>query len=143
MKNKEREKASDVIITRNIYDLSHNTNNIYESVAILSKRANQIAAEDKKELHQKIDEFASSMSDMDDMYENREQIEIVRRAEKAPKPTLVATQEFLDDTIYFRNTGKETQEMMKLAEAEKRAIKENHDATDADTDKKRKSSRKK
>ncbi len=138
MKNKECEKASDVIITRNIYDLSRDTNNIYESVAILSKRANQIAAEDKKELHQKIDEFASSMSDMDDMYENREQIEIVRRAEKAPKPTLVATQEYLDDAIYFRNTGKETQEMMKLAEAEKRTMKDH----DAEGDKKRKNRKK-
>ncbi len=141
MKNKEREKASDVIITRNIYDLSRDTENIYESVAILSKRANQIAAEDKKELHQKIDEFASTMSDMDDMYENREQIEIVRRTERAPKPTLVATQEYLDDTIYFRNTGKESQEMMRLAEEEKRLLKDSDAAPEPE--KKRKSSRKK
>jgi DNA-directed RNA polymerase subunit K/omega len=136
MENKEKEKASNVIVTRNIYDLSKGTENIYESVSMLSKRANQIATEDKKELHQKIDEFATQMDTMDEMFENREQIDIVRRAEIAPKPTLVATQEYLDDELYYRNPAKEDQEMQKLAEEENRVIIEEKHEVVADGEKK-------
>lgn len=124
MENKEREKSPNVIITRNVYDLSKGTENIYESVAMLSKRANQIAAEDKKELHDKIDEFALQMDSMDEMFENREQIEIVRHDEQSPKPSLVATQEYLDDDLYYRNPAKEDQEMQKLAAEENQVIEE-------------------
>lgn len=135
MENKERQKASNTIVTRNIYDLSKGTENIYESVAMLSKRANQIATEDKRELHQKIDEFASQMDTMDEMFENREQIEIVRHSEKAPKPTLVATQEYLDNDLYYRNPAKEDQEMRKLAEEENRLIKKDEKGDEKATDK--------
>lgn len=138
MENKEKEKASTVIITRNIYDLSKGTNNVYESVAILSKRANQIAAQDKKELHQKIDEFSSGSDTLDELYENREQIEIVRHSEMEPKPTLVATQEYLDDDLYHRNPCKENLEVKKIVEEEAELlIKNNPDAEQDDKAKKK------
>lgn len=127
MENKEKEKASTVIITRNIYDLSKGTENIYESVAMLSKRANQIATQEKKELHMKIDEFSGGSDTLDELYENREQIEIVRHSEMVPKPTLVATQEYLDGDLYFRNPGKESQEMKKIAAEEAELLRTNND----------------
>lgn len=122
MENKEKEKAATVVVTRNIYDLSKGTENIYESVAMLSKRANQIAAEEKRELHKKLDEFSSALDGIEDSFENREQVELVRRSEREPKPTLVATQEYLDDGLYFRNPSKENKEMLKLAEEEERIV---------------------
>lgn len=131
MENKEKAKASAVIITRNIYDLSKDTDNVYESVAILSKRANQIATRDKKELHQKIDEFSGGSDTLDELYENREQIEIVRRSELEPKPTLVATQEFLDNDLYYRNPSKESQDT-KIAEEEAKLLVK--DMTEAEPD---------
>ncbi|MDY5969575.1 MAG: DNA-directed RNA polymerase subunit omega [Bacteroidales bacterium] len=122
MENKEKQKASTVIVTRNIYDLSKGTENIYESVAILSKRANQIAAEGKKELHNKLDELSSTFDGLEDNFENREQVELVRQSEREPKPTLVATQEYLDDKIYFRNPSKEIRESLKLETEENRIV---------------------
>ncbi|MCF0202687.1 MAG: DNA-directed RNA polymerase subunit omega, partial [Bacteroidaceae bacterium] len=79
------------------------TDNIYESVAIIAKRSNQIAAEMKKEIKSKLEEFASYSETIDERYENREQIEISRYYEKLPKPTIIASQEFIDNQIYFRN----------------------------------------
>ena len=103
-------KVQNTTITRNTADFSNQTGNIYETVAILTKRANQIAAEEKRELHNKIDDFKTNNDAIDEMYENREQIEIVRRYELQPKPTLEATEEFLEGEIYFRNPAKESQE---------------------------------
>ncbi len=106
----KKKKVVNTTITRNTDDFSRQTENIYETVAILTKRANQIALEEKRELHNKIDDFKTSNDTMDEMYENREQIEIVRRYELQPKPPLEATEEFLEGQIYFRNPAKESAE---------------------------------
>ena len=106
----KKKKVVNTTITRNTDDFSRQTENIYETVAVLTKRANQIAIEEKRELHNKIDDFKTSNDTMDEMYENREQIEIVRRSELQPKPTLEATEEFLEGQIYFRNPAKESAE---------------------------------
>ena len=106
----KKKKVVNTTITRNTGDFSQGTENIYETVAVLTKRANQIAAEEKRELHNKIDDFKSSNDTVDEMYENREQIEIVRRYEMQPKPTLEATEEYLEGQIYFRNPAKDSQE---------------------------------
>ena len=112
----KKKKVVNTTITRNTGDFSQGTDNIYETVAVLTKRANQIAIDEKRELHNKIDDFKSSNDTVDEMYENREQIEIVRRYEMQPKPTLEATEEFLEGQIYFRNPAKDSVEE-KQAEA--------------------------
>ena len=106
----KKKKVVNTTITRNTADFSRGTENIYETVAVLTKRANQIAAEEKRELHNKIDDFKTSNDTLDEMYENREQIEIVRRYELQPKPTLEATEEYLEGQIYYRNPAKESAE---------------------------------
>ena len=94
-------------VTRDIMDLCDETGNIYESVAIIGKRANQISLDIKNELSKKLQEFASVCDNLDEVFENREQIEISRFYEKLPKPSLIATQEFVEGKIYFRNPLKE------------------------------------
>ena len=94
-------------VTRNVMELCEETGNIYESVAIIAKRANQISAEIKGELSKKLQEFASTSDNLDEVFENREQIEISRFYEKLPKATLMATEEFVNGKIYFRNPSKE------------------------------------
>ena len=94
-------------VTRDIMDLCDETGNIYESVAIIGKRANQISLDIKNELSNKLQEFASVSDNLDEVFENREQIEISRFYEKLPKPSLIATQEFVEGKIYFRNPLKE------------------------------------
>lgn len=98
-------------VTRNIMDLCDETGNIYESVAIIGKRANQISMDIKNELSKKLQEFASVSDNLDEVFENREQIEISRFYEKLPKPSLIATQEFVEDKIYYRNPLKEKETM--------------------------------
>lgn len=83
-------------VTRDIMDLCDETGNIYESVAIIGKRANQISLDIKNELSKKLQEFASVSDNLDEVFENREQIEISRFYEKLPKPSLIATQEFVE-----------------------------------------------
>ena len=95
-------------VTRNVMELCDETGNIYESVAIIAKRANQISAEIKGELSKKLQEFASVSDSLDEMFENREQSEISRFYEKLPKPTLMATEEFVEGKVYFRNPSKES-----------------------------------
>ena len=94
-------------VTRDIMNLCEGTGNIYESIAIIGKRANQISAEIKQELSKKLQEFASSTDNLDEVFENREQIEISRFYEKLPKASLIATQEFIDGKIYYRNPVEE------------------------------------
>jgi len=96
-------------VTRDLRELDVKTDNIYESLVIMSKRANQISNNIKEELHQKLSEFASSNDNLEEVFENREQIEISKFYEKLPKPSLVAIQEFLEDKIYYRNPEKEQQ----------------------------------
>ena len=121
----EKKKIINTTITRNTADFSRQTNNIYETVAMLTKRANQIAAEEKKELHSRIDDFRTCGDGVDEMFENREQIEIVRRYEQMPKPTLEAIEEYLDGDIYYRNPAKENQQAARFEAMEEEVIKEN------------------
>ena len=97
-------------VTRNMADFVGETGNVYESVAIIGKRSNQIAAEMKDELLKKLNEFSSSADNLEEQFENHEQIEISRYYERQPKPTLIATQEFIEDRVYFRNLAKEKNE---------------------------------
>ena len=120
----KKNRLVNTTITRNTAEFSNGTENIYETVALLSKRSNQIASEMKRELHKKIEEFASSIDTMDEIYENREQIEVVRHYEQLPKPTLMATQEYLDGEIYYRNPAKEDQNMQRLEAMENQTIAE-------------------
>lgn len=94
-------------VTRDINKMSEKVGNVYEMVMIIAKRANQISVEIKEELNKKLQEFSSLGENLDEVYENREQIEISRFYEKLPKPTLIATQEFIEDKIYYRNPVKE------------------------------------
>ena len=96
--------------TRELPELWKSTGNIYESVAIIGKRANQIGVEIKQDLNKKLQEFASYNDSLDEVFENREQIEISRYYEKLPKPTLLATQEFIEGNIYWRDPSQDNQE---------------------------------
>lgn len=125
VKEVKKVRTNNTIITRDIYEFTNQTGNIYESVAMLSKRANQIAQDMKRELHKKIEEFSSNTIDtMEEVYENREQVEVVRHYERMPKPTLQATQEYLDNNIYYRNPAKEDLNMQRLEAMENEAIAE-------------------
>ncbi len=106
----KKSKAPTNTVTRNIMDLCKDTDNIYESVAIIGKRANQISTEIKQDLNKKLQEFASYSDTLEEVFENREQIEISRYYEKLPKPSLLATEEFIEDEIYYRDPSKEQEE---------------------------------
>ena len=94
-------------ITRDLIKLAEPTGNIYETVAIISKRANQISVEMKQDLEKKLQEFASYNDNLEEVFENREQIEISRYYEKLPKPPLIAAQEFIEGKVYYKNPAKE------------------------------------
>jgi DNA-directed RNA polymerase subunit K/omega len=94
--------TSNTVETRNLNDIKNKTGNLYESIAIVGKRANQINITLKEELHSKLEEFASHTDSLEEIHENKEQIEISRAYERLPNPALLATQEFLEDKIYFR-----------------------------------------
>ena len=98
----KKSKASVTTVTRDLNQLDRETNNIYQTVMIVAKRANQISVELKQELNRKLEEFAYYTDNLEEVFENREQIEISKYYERLPKPTLIATQEFLDDDIYYR-----------------------------------------
>ncbi len=94
-------------VTRDMIELSEDTGNIYETVCIIAKRANQISMEMKHDLEKKLQEFASLNDNMEEVSENREQIEISRYYEKLPKPTLIAAQEYSEHKLHFRNPAKD------------------------------------
>lgn len=98
-----KSKAPVNTVTRNVMDLCKETGNIYESVVIIAKRANQISVQIKEDLSKKLSEFASYNDSLEEVFENREQIEISRYYEKLPKPSLLATQEFIEGKIYWRD----------------------------------------
>lgn len=98
-KNTNAERST---VTRDTIDLEKDTSNIYESIVVLSKRANQISSSMKEELTSKLQEFASSTDNLEEIFENREQIEISRFYEKLPKPVAIAIEELKDDQIYTR-----------------------------------------
>lgn len=120
-----RPKVINTTVTRNTNDFSQETGNIYETVAMLTKRANQLAIEEKKELQKKIAEFSNGSDALDEGFENREQIEIVRHYEQMPKPVLVATQEYLEHEIYYRNPAKENKEQQAIEALENEVIAKN------------------
>ncbi len=90
------------IVTRDTDVIASKTGNLYESVYVVSKRAQQLAVKTKEELTQKLSEFASSVDNLEEIFENREQIEISKFYERQPKPTSVALDEFLDDQLVFK-----------------------------------------
>ena len=108
----KKSKAPVNTVTRNIMDLCDETGNIYESVAIIAKRANQISVQIQEDLSKKLAEFASYNDSLEEVFENREQIEISRYYEKLPKPTLLATQEFVEGKVYWRDPQKEAAAQM-------------------------------
>ena len=89
-------------VTRKLVDLDHETGNIYESINIIARRANQISSELKSELTRKLADFSSPTDTMEETFENREQIEISRYYERLPTPTIIATEEFLDDELFYK-----------------------------------------
>jgi DNA-directed RNA polymerase subunit K/omega len=103
----KKSKAPITTITRDLDKLEEPTGNIYESVIVVSKRANQISVEMKQELNRKLEEFAYYTDNLEEVFENREQIEISKFYERLPKATLIAMQEFVDEEIYFRNPNKQ------------------------------------
>lgn len=96
-------------VPRDLTKLEDKTGNVYESIAVIAKRANQISAQLKEELTSKLNEFASDSDTLEEVFENREQIEISAFYERLPKPVMIATEEFLNDKVYFRNPAKEIQ----------------------------------
>jgi len=93
-------------VTRNLDLMIRDTGNIYETVVVVSRRANQIAVEMKQELNKKLEEFASYTDNLEEVFENREQIEISKFYERLPKPTLIALQELEEEKIFYRNPEK-------------------------------------
>lgn len=100
-------KADREAVTRNLQEFDKDTQNIYESIVILSKRSNQISSSIKEELQEKLKEFTSHIDNLDEVFENREQIELARSYEQLPKPTLLAINELLNKKIYFRRPEEE------------------------------------
>ena len=91
-----------LVETRDVIEMKDKTGNLYESIAVIAKRANQIAVTIKEELHKKLDEFSSHTDSLEEVHENKEQIEISRMYERMANPALQATAEFLEDKIYYR-----------------------------------------
>ncbi len=108
----KKTNAPTTTVTRNLMDLCTETGNIYESVAIIGKRANQIATEMKEELKRKLEEFGTASDELQEEFHNDEQITVSKHYERLPKPTLIATQEFLEDKICYRNPTRPSQEQI-------------------------------
>ncbi len=106
----KKTKADTTTETRRMVEFQKGTENIYESLSVLGKRANQIGLEMKEELNKKLAEFATHNDSLEEVFENREQIEIARYYERLPKPTLIAIHEYLNDRVYLRNPSKESME---------------------------------
>lgn len=102
-KKEETKSLSPFIETRDLNSLGKKTGNLYKSINVVSKRASQLNATLKEELHKKLEEFASSTDNLEEVFENREQIEISKYYEKLPKVTLNALNEFLNDEIYVKD----------------------------------------
>ena len=98
----KKTNASSSTVTRDLDKLDRETNNVYESVRVISKRSNKVGQEIKQELNRKLEEFAYYTDNLEEVFENREQIEISKFYERLPKSTLIATQEFLDGKLYYR-----------------------------------------
>ena len=110
----KKTNASGTTITRDMMGLAEETGNVYETVRIIGKRANEISVEIKHDLERKLQEFSSYTDSLDEIFENREQIEISRYFERLPKATSIATQEFIEGEIYYRNPAKEKDKLEEL-----------------------------
>lgn len=99
--------APETTITRDLNELEKVTNNIYEAIVVASKRANQVGVQMKEELNSKLAEFATTSDNLDEVFENREQIEISKFYESLPKPVALALHELGNDETYFRNPEEE------------------------------------
>src|SRR5205085_8986438 len=99
--------TASVVETKSLVDIKNRTGNLYESIAIIAKRANQINIGLKEELHNKLEEFASHTDSLEEIHENKEQIEISKAYERMPNPALLATQEFMEDKVYFRRNDED------------------------------------
>ncbi len=99
----KRHKADHEAITRDLSEFDTNTQNLYETIVILSKRANQISSQIREELNEKLKDFTTSIDNLEELFENREQIELAKSYESLPKPALLAIHELLTERIYFRN----------------------------------------
>ncbi|MCA1762375.1 MAG: DNA-directed RNA polymerase subunit omega [Cryomorphaceae bacterium] len=108
--NFKNTNAARTTVTRDVYSLEKETGNIYESIVAMSKRAGQISVEMKEELSAKLQEFATTQDNLEEVFENREQIEISRFYERLPKPHSIAVQEMLEGNIYFRKVVPENSE---------------------------------
>jgi len=104
----------DNTITRDMIKIGETTGNVYEAVRIVGKRANEISVDIKQDLGKKLQEFSTSVDSLEEIFENKEQIEISRFYERLPKPSLIAMQEFLDGEIYYRNPAKEKEKLEEL-----------------------------
>jgi DNA-directed RNA polymerase subunit K/omega len=105
--NFKNTNAARTTITRDVQDLEQPTGNIYESIVVMARRAGQISLEMKEELNAKLQEFATTQDNLEEVFENREQIEISKFYERLPKPHAIAVQELLEDKIYFREVEPE------------------------------------
>lgn len=99
--------TSNVVEPKNLFDIKQKTGNLYESIAIIAKRANQINISIKEELHSKLEEFASHTDSLEEIHENKEQIEISKAYERMPNPALLASQEFMEDKVYYRKNDED------------------------------------
>ena len=99
----KKSKAPITTVTRDLDQLYASTGNVYETVVVIAKRANQISVEMKQELNRKLEDFSSYTDNLEEVFENREQIELSRYYEKMPKATLIALQEFMDNEVYYRS----------------------------------------
>jgi len=102
LRRQQASNTSNVVETQNLIDVKSKTGNLYESIVVIAKRANQINIAIKEELHNKLEEFASHTDSLEEIHENKEQIEISRAYERMPNPALLATSEFMEDKIYYR-----------------------------------------
>ena len=107
LRRQQNSNTSNVIETQNLVDIKNKTGNLYESIVVMAKRANQINITIKEELHNKLEEFASHTDSLEEIHENKEQIEISKAYERMPNPALLATQEFMEDKVYHRSADNE------------------------------------
>ena len=102
LRRQQSTNTSNVVETKNLTDIKDKTGNLYESIVVIAKRANQINISLKEELHNKLEEFASHTDSLEEIHENKEQIEISKAYERMPNPALLASAEFMEDKIYYR-----------------------------------------
>jgi len=102
LRRQQSANTSNVVETKNLSDIKSKTGNLYESIAVIAKRANQINISLKEELHNKLEEFASHTDSLEEIHENKEQIEISKAYERMPNPALLATTEFMEEKVYYR-----------------------------------------